>query len=800
MAAKKDAPTVAIAGNPNSGKTTLFNGLTGSSQRTGNWPGVTVEKKTGILYSSGRSVSVVDLPGIYSLSCHSEDERVARDFVLSGEADAVLDIVDASNLERNLFLTLNLIEMRIPVIVALNMTDLAAKKGITVDPAALSAALGVPVVALSATVKDDLARVKENLASLIDQACASSLRVDYPAEIETVLTAWEGRLGPLAKDLNADPRWFALKVLERDEFLSAKAFKTGAIDAATVEATVARIEKVQGDSPDALIASAKYERISEVAARACTGVEKARITASLGEKIDGVVLNRALGIPVFLLVMYLMFWTVMNVGGAFIDFFDILFGAIFVDGSGALLGMLGSPEWLTAILAGGLGAGIQTVATFVPIVFFMFLILSLLEDSGYMARAAFVMDRALRAIGLPGKAFIPMIVGFGCTVPAVMATRTLENKRDRYITVFMVPFMSCGARLPVYALFGAAFFGANSGLMVLSLYLVGVALAVLTGFMLKNTLFKGEPAPFVMELPPWHLPRLGGVLRYTSLRLNSFVVRAGKVIVLVVAILGVLNSIGTDGSFGNEDSDSSVLTVLGKGVAPVFAPMGLREENWPAAVGMFTGLFAKEAVVGTLNGLYGQMGALENQAEAATPGAEAVTAGADGSVMEATSAVESAGDIDGWTFGDSVVEAFASIPAAFGDLAGSLVDPLGFSVISGDEETVAEEVEADGGIFASMRGYFANDIHAVYAYLLFILIYFPCFAALGAIVRELGNLFGFIAVAYLTVLAWITSTLYYQIAAGHNPLWIAVALVLLALIVLAFRLLRGKAVTATASR
>lgn len=786
--AEKKAPVLAIAGNPNSGKTTLFNALTGSSQRTGNWPGVTVEKKSGSLESSGERVSVVDLPGIYSLSCHSEDERVARDYLLSGEARAVLNIVDASNLERNLFLTLNLIEMRVPVVVALNMVDLAAKKGVAVDPQALSAALGVPVVALSATVREDVRSLKDRLFSLIDSAAVSKAAVSYPEAVEQTLSAWAGTLEPLARDLAVDSRWFALKVLERDEYLSSKAFSVGALDSAGVNAEISRIETALGDSPDAVIASAKYGFIAEAAGAAKREASGGASSPPFGERLDRLVLHRALGIPVFLLVMYLMFWTVMNVGGAFIDFFDILFGAVFVDGFGALLSSLGSPEWLTAILAGGIGAGIQTVSTFVPIVFFMFLILSLLEDSGYMARAAFVMDRALRAVGLPGKAFIPMIVGFGCTVPAVMATRTLENKRDRYIAVFMVPFMSCGARLPVYALFGAAFFGARSGLIVLSLYLAGVVLSVFTGFMLKNTLFRGEPAPFVMELPPWHLPKLSGVMRYTWMRLKSFVIRAGKVITAVVAVLAVLNSLGTDGSFGNEDSQASVLTALGKGVASVFAPMGLREENWPAAVGMFTGLFAKEAVVGTLNGLYAQMAALE--------GAAAPEEGNGDSGEDSSGFPEDAEEP--WSLTASAAEALASIPEALSGLGSSVLDPLGLAVVSGDEEATAEEVEADSSIFGSMRRYFADDLHAVYAYLLFILIYFPCFAALGAIVRELGSLFGFVAVAYLTVLAWITSTLYYQIAAGHNPFWIAFALALLALVFAAFRALRGKAVTATA--
>jgi len=500
---------------------------------------------------------------------------------------------------------------------------------------------------------------------------------------------------------------------------------------------------------------AKYEVISGAVGktRTCTEAKKSR-----GESIDRIVLDRFLGIPIFLFVMYLLFAVVINIGGSFIDFFDILFGAVFVDGFGMLLSGWGAPSWLVAILANGIGAGIQTVATFVPIMFAMFFMLSILEDSGYMARAAFVMDRALRSIGLPGKAFIPMIVGFGCSVPAIMATRTLENKRDRYLTVFMVPFMSCGARLPVYALFGAAFFGAASGLVVLSLYLVGIVLAVGTGFLLKNTLFRGEPAPFVMELPAYHAPRIGSLVKHSLLRLNSFVGRAGRVIVLVVALLGVLNSIGTDGSFGNEDSGKSILAAVGKSITPVFSPMGLREENWPATVGIFTGLFAKEAVVGTLNGLYGQMSA--------------------------------SGETEEWSLQGEALATVMSIPEAFAGLADTLLDPMGLSIISGDEQAVAEDIEAESGIFRSLRDSFGNDREAAYAYLLFILIYFPCIAALGALVREIGPLFGWISVTYLTVLAWITATLYYQIARGGQLFWILFALALFGGIIGAFTLLR----------
>lgn len=463
MGRNSDIKIIALAGNPNSGKTTLFNALTGGSQRVGNWPGVTVEKKTGMTQLDGMSAEVVDLPGIYSLSSHSDDERVARDYLLSGEADAVVNIIDASNLERNLFLTLNLLEMKVPVHVVLNMTDLAEKRGFTLDPAALSRRLGVPVTAMSATKSADIAAFRKELGATVDRLHESSFTVPYPAPVEAVLSSWSSRLGEIASDLAVDSRWLALKLLEQDSFYTGKITRLGVFSQELLTAGIDSVTAAATDSPDAVIATAKYACIRDLADSCKTGTSRNAAASTVSSKLDRVVLNRFLGIPVFLAVMYLMFSFVINIGGAFIDFFDILFGALFVDGFGMALESAGAPQWLVSLLAGGIGAGIQTVATFMPIMFTMFLALSLLEDSGYMARAAFVMDRALRTIGLPGKAFIPLIVGFGCTVPAIMATRTLENKRDRYITVFMAPFMSCGARLPVYALFGVAFFGRMSG-------------------------------------------------------------------------------------------------------------------------------------------------------------------------------------------------------------------------------------------------------------------------------------------------------------------------------------------------
>ncbi|TVQ96259.1 MAG: ferrous iron transport protein B, partial [Spirochaetaceae bacterium] len=472
--------TVAVVGNPNCGKTTLFNGLTGSRQRIGNWPGVTVEKKEGILnletvggflaapylpehhhteeiqraelpgpMPGPMSVTLVDLPGIYSVSASSDDERVARDFILSGEPNLVVNIVDASNLQRNLYLTVQLIEMGVPLLVVLNMVDLAEAHGISVDAERLSRELGCPVVAINATRRDGISAVRttlaETLAETLSKPLPSPARITYPAPIEVLISGLEPACAAAAASLRADARWVALKLIEQDPHVTALVARSGA-DMRGLASALAPAQSALGDDLDVVVADSRYEFIHTVtSAAARTQATRESIT----DRIDRVVLNRFAGIPVFLLAMYVVFWVTIAVGSAFIDFFEILSGALFVDGPAALLTGVGAPSWLITMLAGGIGAGIQTVATFVPVIFMMFFMLSLLEDSGYMARAAFVMDRFMRLIGLPGKSFVPMMVGFGCTVPAIMGTRTLESTKDRYMTIAMAPFMSCGARLPV---------------------------------------------------------------------------------------------------------------------------------------------------------------------------------------------------------------------------------------------------------------------------------------------------------------------------------------------------------------
>jgi len=745
--------TVALAGNPNSGKTTLFNGLTGGTQKIGNWPGVTVEKKVGYIGERAARLQVVDLPGIYAFHSSSEDERISQEFLLTQKPELVVNIVDASNLERNLYLTVQLIEMGMPVVVLLNMADIAAQEGISVDAAALEQELGVPVYSMTATNSEDVKKIRTAILSHRNAAPAAPAgsKITYPASLQRVIDRWTAEypsqeFGP----------WLAVKILEGNEFLLKDAISSVSFNAEELASAQQTVLKADGIEADVLIANARYDYIQQVAEKS---VRRQKVRRSISARIDDVVLNRFLGIPVFLGVMYLSFWVAVNVGFAFIDFFDVLAGTLCVDGVSHLLGLAGSPAWLTTILADGLGAGIQTVATFIPVVFFMFLMLSILEDSGYMARAAFVMDRVMQSIGLPGKAFVPMIVGFGCTIPAILGARTLENTRDRFLTIFITPFMSCSARLPVYALFGAAFFGARAGGIVFSIYMIGILMAIGTGYLLRKTLFKGGDSTFVMELPKYHLPTLRNSFGAAWIRLRFFIKRAGKAILLVVLLLSIFNSLGTDGSFGNEDTEESVLSAVGKTITPVFRPMGIEDENWPATVGLFTGLFAKEVIVGTLNSLYAQDASAASTGAAPATGAEA-----------------------GFSLREGVVESFTALGEGLTGIFTGISATLGLDMIGHDEAQTAALVEAEGSVFTGMRSQF--NPYSAYAYLLFVLIYFPCVAAFGTAIQEMGWKYGLMQAAYLTILAWSTATLFYQITFAHNPFLIALPIAVMAAVVM----------------
>lgn len=753
--------TVALVGNPNCGKTTLFNDLTGANQRVGNWPGVTVERKEGHYQYENKTVTVVDLPGVYAFDAEAEgsslDEVIACKYLMSGEAQIIVNIVDAANLERNLYLTSQLLDMERPLIVALNMVDVAKEQNVQIDVAQLATRLGCPVIPIVASRNRGIDQLQRSVDELLLTPEPARAQVVYPAVVEEAVNALKTSLSeaslpavsaPEASTLRSG-RWAALRLLEYEGSSASHPPQTLLKQIAEQRH---RIHSVLGEDLDMVLADSRYGYAHRLVQAVATRPRNLTITTS--DKIDRIVLNRWLGIPIFLAVMYLLFMFSINVGSAFIDFFDIFFGTIFVTGLANVLDSVGAPEWVQVLLADGFGSGVQTVATFIPVIGCLFLFMAFLEDSGYMARAAFVMDRFMKFVGLPGKSFVPMMVGFGCNVPAIMATRTLESRRDRILTILMNPFMSCGARLPVYALFAAAFFPAAGQNIVFALYFIGMGMAVVTGLIMKHTLLKGEAAPFVMELPTYHLPTIKGILLRTWERLKSFMLRAGRVIVLMVMVLSLLNAIGTDGTFGHENRDSSLLSAASRTLTPAFAPMGLRQENWPATVGLFTGVFAKEAVVGTLDSLYTQLGE-----------SEAIAAGVE---MEETA----------FDFWGSIGEAFATIPANLSELSNTVLDPLGLSI--GDvssPETAASEQEIAFTTFGQMALRFDGRAGA-FAYLLFVLMYFPCVAAMGAVYRETNAGWTAFVGLWTTGLAYWSAVCYYQVVTfGQHPVrsavWVA---------------------------
>ena len=759
--------TVGVVGNPNCGKTTLFNVLTGSRQHVGNWPGVTVEKKTGEYSHANKLIELVDLPGTYSLEAADDqvslDEKVARDYVASREADLIINIIDASNIERNLYLTSQLIEMRVPMILVLNMMDAVKQRGIKIDCDFLAEQLGCPVIPIAASTKEGIATLKAQINKAAITKPVPSVSISYAPALEKAIDAISPELIDSAIQHQCDLRWLAVRLLEDDTL--AKQFAGTAL-MSTVAKLQRGVELETHDEIDILAADARYGFVNNlIQGVVCRLNEVSRHTT---EKIDHIVLNRYLGIPVFLLVMYAMFMFTINIGSAFVDFFDQSVGAILVDGLSRVLTELNFPQWLIVLITKGAGGGIQVVATFIPIIGFLFMFLSALEDSGYMARAAFVMDRFMRMIGLPGKSFVPMIVGFGCNVPAIMATRTLENQRDRILTNLMNPFMSCGARLPVYALFAAAFFPVGGQNLVFGLYLLGIAVAVLTGLIMRHTLFKGESAPFIMELPAYHLPTLRGVFIRTWDRLKSFLLNAGKVIIPMVLVLNFLNALGTDGSFGQENSNKSVLSEIGRGLTPVFKPMGIEKDNWPATVGIFTGVLAKEAVVGTLDALYSQLGSTSEVLSDKAP----------------------------FNLKDALMAACATVPENLSAIADNILDPLGLNIGTvNDIASAASEQDVKTDTFSAMQHSFDGKAGA-FAYLLFILLYAPCVAATAAIYRETNVGWTFFVVFWTTGIAYMTATIFYQAMtysqhSDYSLTWIS-GLISAFLLVLAGLWLTGK--------
>lgn len=685
---------IALAGNPNSGKTTLFNALTGSNQFVGNWPGVTVEKKEGKLKGC-KDVVIMDLPGIYSLSPYTLEEVVARNYLIGERPDAIINIVDGTNLERNLYLSTQIMELGIPVVMAVNMADLMEKNGDAIHTDQLSEKLGCQVVTISALKGTGIQEAAAKAVQLAGAKKTAEVKHEFCQKAEEIISAVEYKLEGIVPE--EQKRFFAIKLLEKDDKIAS--LMSSVPD---VSAEIREMEEIFDDDTESVITNERYEYISSIIGDCVTKSRKAEMTVS--DKIDRIVTNRWLALPIFAAVMWLVYYVSVTTVGAFVTDWtnDVLFGEIIPLAIERMLTAVRCADWLQGLILDGIVAGVGAVLGFVPQMLVLFLFLAFLESCGYMARVAFIMDRIFRKFGLSGKSFIPMLIGSGCGVPGIMASRTIENDRDRKMTIMTTTFVPCGAKLPIIALIAGALFDGASW-VASSAYFVGIAAIICSGIILKKTrMFAGDPAPFVMELPAYHMPTVGNVLRSMWERGWSFIKKAGTIILLSTIVLWFLMNFGwVNGSFGMleaEELNYSILAGLGSVIAPIFAPLGWGD--WKMAVAAVTGLIAKENVVGTFGILFGF-------AEVAEEGNE-----------------------------------------IWGQLAGSMTAAAGYS------------------------------------FLVFNLLCAPCFAAMGAIKREMNNgrWFAF-AIGYQCLLAYVVSLVVYQIgtafSGGGFGMGTAVALILI---------------------
>ncbi|MGI6432307.1 MAG: ferrous iron transport protein B [Sphaerochaetaceae bacterium] len=585
------AHTIALAGNPNSGKTSLFNELTGSSQYVGNWPGVTVEKKEGHLKQSKHHI-VIDLPGIYSLSPYTLEEVVSRDYLIDARPDIIINVVDATNLERNLYLTTQLVETGIPVLIALNMIDIVEKRGDIIDINGLAAALGCPVIATSAVTGKGLKDLVKQAIHMVDNHMAPPISAHFSQETEKALkdigSLIEGTVPPETL------RWYIIKLFERDQQVQQR-LDLDQKKIAEIEAIISATEEKLDDSAESIITTDRYDYLTAIAKKTHTQ-KRAAGSLTISDKIDRVVTNRFLALPLFFVIMWGVYYvSIQSVGELFIGGIEWLFHDFIGANLASWLLSVGTNSWLVGLLTDGIIAGVGAVLTFVPQMMILFFFLSFMEDCGYMARVAFIMDRIFRKFGLSGKSFIPMLIGTGCSVPAIMASRTIENQRDRRMTIMLTPFIPCGAKLPVFALLVGAFFP-HSAWIASSMYLVGILAVIISGIFLKKTkAFAGDPAPFVMELPPYHMPRFKGVAIHMWERGKEFIKKAGTIIAVASAGIWILQS--TSWSFEFVETQQSILASIGRFIAPLFKPLGFG--RWEVAVATITGLLAKETIVAT---------------------------------------------------------------------------------------------------------------------------------------------------------------------------------------------------------
>ena len=708
--------TIAVAGNPNSGKSTLINAIAGSRLHVGNWPGVTVEKKEATFEHAGRTVRLVDLPGTYSLSPYSQEEIVARDYLAHERPDVVVNVVDATNLERNLYLTVQLLELGLPVVIALNIFDEAQAKGYRFDVRGIEDRLGVPVVPTSATRGTGLQQLLDRALSQADAGVgAQAAHVRYGPDLEAAIDAVSRAFADAHPEQAAayPRRWLALKLIEGDAHLAGE---TGIDAAALLAEPLRHLRTAHGEDAEATVAEARHG----VAAGLTREVlqKPAMPKQELTERIDRIVLNRFLGIPIFLAAMWLVFKLTFDLSTPFGDWIDATANGPLKRWAAAILGGVGAPDWTISLVNDGIISGVGFVLVFVPVIFAMMFFITFLEGSGYMARAAFVMDKAMHAMGLHGKSFIPMILGFGCNVPGIYATRTLESMRDRVLTALLIPLMSCGARLPVYVLFVGVFFPGRAGTVIWSLYVVGIALAIVMGVIFKKTLFRGDAPSFIMELPPYRMPSLRSLGVHTWEKGKHFLFKAGTYILAVSVFVWFLLNL----PWGVESKRDSYLGRAGQVMAPALAPLGFG--TWEAASALITGVIAKEVVVGTMGEIYAPQPATAGEPP---------------------------------TLGEDLRNIAVSFAAAGRDSVLNVVSTFTPTAFAVDMEAEAAPTPLKGAVAKAF-----TPLTAV-GFMIFVLLYMPCVVVAIAMRQEFGGWKWFgVAFAYQTVLAWGMALLVYQ--------------------------------------
>jgi len=709
--------TVAVAGNPNSGKSTLINAIAGTRLQVGNWPGVTVEKKEAAFEHGGRRIRLVDLPGTYSLSPFSQEEIVARDYLAQERPDVVVNVVDATNLERNLYLTVQLLELGIPVVMALNIHDEAEAKGYRIDARAIEQRLGIRVVPTSATRKEGLTDLLEATVAAADapEEEARPALLSYGRDLDRAALSIAELLeqGAPPRVDRYPRRWLVLKLLEGDPRVCAEVRLAPAL----LDAARAHLREAHGGDVEALLAEARYGLAAGLTREV---LERPRLEkVELTERIDRIVLNRVLGIPIFFAAMWVVFKLTFDLSAPFGDWIDATANGPLKRWAAALLGVVSAPGWTVSLVNDGIISGVGFVLVFVPVIFAMMFFITFLEGSGYMARAAFVMDKAMHAMGLHGKSFIPMVLGFGCNVPGIYATRTLESWRDRVLTALLIPLMSCGARLPVYVLFVGVFFPGRPGTVIWSLYVVGIVLAIVMGVLFKKTLFRGEAPAFIMELPPYRMPSMRSLCLHTWEKGKHFLFKAGTYILAVSVLVWFLLHL----PWGVEGKKDSYLGKAGQVMAPALAPLGFG--TWEAASALLTGVVAKEIVVGTMGEIY---------APAAEPAQRQPPP----------------------TVGEDLKEIGASFGAAARKAVGNVVSTVGLSSLSFEDEK-----PGDSPLKVALRGAF-TPLTAL-GFMIFVLLYMPCVVVAIAMRQEFGGWRWFgVAFAYQTALAWGMALLVYQ--------------------------------------